>query len=178
MVEPIRIEEAMEQIDYLLQAGEFDQAAEYLSALHPADSAQILVALEPDAQAALVARLELGILADLFDQMDEEDAVEVATNLDLESFADVLDEMEPDMAADLLGEFEPAEASQVLEQMEEGEAIAPLLAFPVDSAGGIMISPPSLRRFMTVAEAFSFIREHFHDASRSSISTFSTATDD
>ena len=43
MVEPIRIEGAMEQMDRLLQAGELDQAAEYLNALHPADGAQILV---------------------------------------------------------------------------------------------------------------------------------------
>ena len=99
--------------------------------------------------------------------MDEGDAIEVATNLNLESFAVVLDEMEPDMAADLLGEFGPAEASQVLEQMEEGEAIAPLLAYPADSAGGIMnLPPPSLRRYMTVEESFIFVRENYSDVNQ------------
>ena len=60
--------------------------------------------------------------------------------------------MEPDTAADLLGELEPEQAEAVLEQMDEADAVAPLLAYDEESAGGIMnLPPPSLRRQMTIA---------------------------
>src|SRR5690606_29417971 len=94
-----------------------------------------------------------------------EEAVDVGQFLDTGTLAEVLDEMEPDMAADLLAEMEPQEATAVLEQMDEAEIIAPLLAYPEDTAGGIMnVAPPSLRRFMTVGEAFQFIKQNYHDA--------------
>lgn len=167
MVDPIKIEDAMEQIEVLLQAGDLDGAAEYLRHLHPADGAEMLTELEPEQQAALVARLEPEELAGVFEQMDVEDAAEVGQHLDVEDLAEVLDEMEPDAAVDVLAEMTPEDATAVLEQMEEAENLAPLLAYPEDSAGGIMnLAPPSLRRHMTVAEAFTYIKQHFQDASR------------
>jgi magnesium transporter len=165
MVEPIKMEDVMEQMEALLRAGDLDGAIEYLRALHPADGAEMLVTLEPESQAAIVTRLDPDELAGVVEQMDAEDAAEVVQHLDDAALADMLDEMEPDMAADLLGELEPDEATAVLEQMDEAETVAPLLAYPEDTAGGIMnVAPPSLRRFFTVAEAFQFIKEHYHDA--------------
>lgn len=167
MVDPIDLENAMEQIDGLLQAGDMDAAAEYLRNLHPADSAEMLATLEPQDQAAIMSRLEPEELAEVFAQMDGDDAAEAAQQLDVGVMADVLDEMEPDVAADLIAELEPADASAVLEQMDEARTVAPLLAYEEDSAGGIMnVAPPSLRRYMTVAEAFQFIKEHYQDANQ------------
>jgi magnesium transporter len=167
MVDPINMEDVMEQIELLLQAGDLDGAAEYLRALHPADGADMLVELEPDAQAAIVSRLEPDELAVVFEQMDGDDAAEVAQHLNVEAMAEVLDEMEPDVAADLLNEMEPADATAVLEQMDEAAAIAPLLAYPEDSAGGIMnLPPPSLRRYFSVSEAFQFIKSNYSDANQ------------
>lgn len=165
MVDPIKMEDALEQMDQLLQTGDLDAAAEYLRDLHPADGAEMLATLEPDTQAELVARLEPDELALVFEQMDGEDAADVGQYLDTGALAEVLDEMEPDMAADLLAEMEPHDATAVLEQMDEAAAVAPLLAYPEESAGGIMnVAPPSLRRFMTVTEAFQFIKQNYHDA--------------
>ena len=167
MVDPIDLENAMEQIDGLLQAGDMDAAAEYLRNLHPADSAEMLATLEPQDQAAIMSRLEPEELAEVFEQMDGDAAAEAAQQLDMGVMADVLDEMQPDVAADLIGELEPADASAVLQQMDEAETVAPLLAYDDDSAGGIMnVAPPSLRRYMTVAEAFQFIKEHYQDANQ------------
>jgi magnesium transporter len=167
MVDPVKMEDALEQIGLLLQEGNYDGAAEYIRSLHPADGAEMLTTLEPDAQAEIVTRLEPDELAVVFEQMGGEEAAEMGQHLDVESLANVLDEMEPDVAADMLGEMEPANATAVLEQMDEAQAIAPLLAYPEDTAGGIMnLPPPSLRRFMTVAEAFQFIKNNYHDASQ------------
>jgi magnesium transporter len=167
MVDPIKMEDAIEQIELLLQAGDFDGAVEYLRSLHPADGAEMLSTLEREDQAEIVTRLEPDELAGVFEQMDGDEAAELGQHLDVGSLAEVLDEMEPDVAADVLGEMEPAEATAVLEQMDEAETVAPLLAYPEDTAGGIMNLPPaSLRRYMTVNEAFQFIKSHYHDANQ------------
>lgn len=165
MVDPIDLQDAVEKTQWLLQDGSLLEAAEYLRSLHPADAAEVIAALEPAAQTALIEMFEPQEVADIFEQMDEEDAVIVADGLALHDFADVLDEMEPDTAADLLGELDPDHAEAVLEQMDEADAVAPLLAYGEDTAGGIMnLPPPSLRRQMTIREAYAFLREHYHDA--------------
>jgi magnesium transporter len=167
MVDPVKMADAMAQMEILLMAGDLDAAAALLRTLHPADSAEIVASLPTEIQAALVARLEPDELAGVFEQMDASDAAEITQRMDESTVADVLDEMAPDAAADLLGEMEPADATAVLEQMDEAEAVAPLLAYPEDTAGGIMnVAPPSLRRHMTVAQAFQFIKEHYHDANQ------------
>lgn len=166
MVDPININDAATYVLTLLQDNKLDEAAVYLRGLHPADSAEILTLLEADQQAAMVERLQAPELAMVFAQMHEEDMHDVAQYLDVETLADVLDEMEADTAADLLGEMEPAEAAEVLEQMDEAQQVASLLAFDEDSAGGIMnTAPPCLRRWMTVEEAFAFVKKHYRDAS-------------
>lgn len=166
MVDPININDAATYVLTLLQDNRLDEAAVYLRGLHPADSAEILTLLETDQQAAMVERLQAPELAMVFAQMHEEDMHDVAQYLDVETLADVLDEMEADTAADLLGEMEPAEAAEVLEQMDEAQQVASLLAFDEDSAGGIMNTPPPcLRRWMTVEEAFAFVKKHYRDAS-------------
>ena len=166
MVDPINLQDAVEQMVWLLETGSIEQAVAYLRTLHPADAAEVLASLDAERQSALIALLEPQEVADIFEQMDEDEAAEVADRLDVEDAADVLDEMEPDMAADLLGELEPEQAEAILEQMDEADAVAPLLAHDEDTAGGIMnLPPPSLRRQMTVAEAYKFLQTHYQDAS-------------
>lgn len=164
MVEPTNVNDALAHVQQLLELHDVDRAAEYLRTLHPADSAEVLTWLEADEQALLVERLNPPELAEVFAQMSEEDMAEVAQHLDVEELADVLDEMEPDAAADLINELEPQEAAEVLEQMDEAGPVTRLLAFDPDTAGGIMnLPPPSLRRQMTVAEAFAFVKKHYRD---------------
>jgi len=57
-----------------------------------------------------------------------------------ERLADVLEEMEPDAAADLLAELPDERSQELLKLMdrEEAEDVIRLLAYPEDSAGGIM----------------------------------------
>ena len=57
------------------------------------------------------------------------------------------------MAADLIGELDEVQAAALLDEMEAAGGVTPLLAYPEDSAGGIMNSPRHmLRRQMTVAD--------------------------
>jgi len=165
MVDPININDSATYVLTLLENNNLDEAAVYLCGLHPADSAEILTLLEPEQQGAMVDRLRAPELAMVFEQMYEEDMHEVSQHLNVEMLADVLDEMEPDTAADLLNEMEPAEAAEVIEQMDEAEQVVSLLGYDQESAGGIMnTTPPCLRRWMTVEEAFAFIKKHYRDA--------------
>ena len=164
MVDPIKIADALEHISAMLEINDLDGAAEFLRDLHPADAAEVLVALEPEVQAVMVSRLNTAELAATFEQMYEDEVIEVAQHLDMETLADVLDEMEPDTAADVLGELEPDAAAELLKEMDDSAPVASLLAHDEDTAGGIMNTPPpSLRRWMTVAEAFRFLKENYHD---------------
>jgi magnesium transporter len=167
MVDPIKMEDALAHIGQLLEEGNFDDAAEYVRSLHPADGAEMLTTLEPEEQAEIVTRMEPVELAEVFGQMNGGDAADMAQHMDVESFANVLDEMEADVAADVLNEMEPEDATAVMQQMDEAETVAPLLAYPEDCAGGIMNLPPaSLRRFWTVTEAVQFIKKNYHDANQ------------
>ncbi|MFN8493196.1 MAG: magnesium transporter [Caldilineaceae bacterium] len=166
MVDPIDIGGTREHVLQLIESNNYDEAVKLLRSLHAVDSAEILTTLDQDQQAAMVERLHAPELAEVFEQMSEGDMAEVAQHLDTEELAEVLDEMEADSAADLLGELEPQEAAEVLEQMDEAAPVASLLSYPDDSAGGIMnLPPPSLRRYMTVAGAIKFLKQHYHDAS-------------
>lgn len=98
------------------------------------------------------------------EEMDEEEMVEVVQSLTVAELADVLDEMEPDMAADLIGELDEETAAELLDEMEASAGVTPLLAYPDDSAGGIMNSPRHmLDRRMTAGQAMQFLREHYDD---------------
>lgn len=166
MVEPINIDNAVAHVSQLLEHNELDAAVEFLRTLHPVDRADILTGLGGDQQAALIERLQPPELAEVFEHLYEEDMADVAQHLDVEQLADVLDEMEADVAADLIGELEPEEAAEVLEQMDEAEPVSKLLTYDPDTAGGIMNTPPPcLRRQMTVAEAFAFLKKNYRDAS-------------
>jgi len=165
MVGPIQFEDALTTVNQYADSGDLETAAEFLRSLHPADSAEVLGELDPEIQFELLKKLEAPELAEVFGQMYQEDMAEVAQHLDKETLADVLDEMEPDVAADLLGEMEPAEAALLLDEMDESAPVESLMQYDEDTAGGIMnLPPPSIRRYMTVAEAIAFLRQHYHSA--------------
>ncbi|MBX3050584.1 MAG: magnesium transporter [Caldilineaceae bacterium] len=164
MVDPVEVQDILTQVGSLLDAGETSEAIQILQDLHPADSSEILYDLSSEYQSILLRQMEDEQAADMLEEMDEEEMAEVVQNLSVGELADILDEMEPDMAADLLGEFTEEQTAALLEEMEEADDVAPLLAYPEDTAGGIMNTPRHmLRRQMTAAQAMSFLREHYAD---------------
>jgi len=164
MVDPIEVEDILSQVSDLLDAGESAQAIQILQDMHPADSSEILYELSPEHQSTVLRQMTDEEAADMLEEMDEDEMAEVVQNLSVGELADILDEMEPDMAADLLGEFSDEQTAALLEEMEESDDVAPLLAYPEDTAGGIMNTPRHmLRRQMTAAAAMAFLREHYAD---------------
>ncbi|MBI1294741.1 magnesium transporter [bacterium] len=164
MNETTTMDALIDQIQALLEHGNDEEAAQMLRELHPADSAELLYELEDDSRSRMLQLLAWEEVAAVLEEMDQVDMVEMVKDLSVAELADVLDEMEPDMAADLLGGLSEDEAAVLIGEMEESDDVVPLLAYPEDTAGGIMNSARHmLRRFMTVQQAMEFLREYYAD---------------
>lgn len=111
-----------------------------ISQLPPADIAAILNDLDRHTGKALIASLDDETLADTLEEVPADLQVAMLAHLEPERAADILEEMPPDEAADLLADLPTQTSDQLLELMQEEDAqdVRTLLAYPEDSAGGIM----------------------------------------
>lgn len=129
-----------------------------LSQLHPADIAAIVSELDRSTGQALLTTLDTPTVADTIQEIEPELQVSVLESLPPEKAADVLEEMDPNSAADLLADLEPTQREQLLDLMADEEAadVEKLLAYPEDTAGGIMTTeystiPVGLTAFQALA---------------------------
>jgi len=128
---------------------------------HPADIAEVIEALPPEEGAHVLAALPPAAAADALEQMDEEDAEEYVEELAPETAASAVGEMALDDAADLLAELPDERRAEILEKLapEDRAQLEDLMAYPPDSAGGIM-SPEvtALSQDLTVPQAIAELR--------------------
>jgi Mg2+ transporter MgtE len=114
--------------------------AEDIARLHPADIAEIVSSLDQRHGGAFLAEVDPETAADAISEVEPHLQVSVLEAMDADRAADILEEMDPDDAADVLGEMTRERADALLAAMEPDEAaeVRGLLAYPEDSAGGIM----------------------------------------
>ena len=160
-----------------------EKAEEYLDAHHsewaelatqtPHDAADILEAIDEEGAADLLADLEtLTAAAEVLDEMRPEAAADVIEELAPKDAARLIEEMETDQAADLLGALESQQRDAVLEALadEATAEVLELLAYPPDSAGGMMTTEfASLPEGVTAGEAVEALRR-LHDQLGSNLS--------
>lgn len=111
-----------------------------LARMHPADLADIIEDLGRVERSAIVSQMDPEVAAEALAEAQPSVQAAVVETMHTEKAADVLEEMEPDEAADVLGDLSKARSEELLEAMEEEEAkgVRELLAFPDDTAGGLM----------------------------------------
>ena len=126
------------------------QAEKYLDAHHkewgaiaeadPHDAADILEAIDEEAAADLIAGLDAGPAADVIEEMRDEAAADLLEELDTPEAAAMLAQMPADEAADIIVHLESGARADLMEAMPDEHAgyIQSLLAYPPDSAGGLM----------------------------------------
>ncbi len=134
---------------------------EALAGAAPYDVADILEELGEEAATDLIADLTAGDAAEVLEEMRPELAADILEELPAPDAAVVLEEMDPDDAADVIAELEPDTRALVLEHLEDETAaeVLELLAYPPDSAGGLMTTEvASLPVGMTAGEAIEAIR--------------------
>ncbi|HEX7973682.1 MAG TPA: CBS domain-containing protein [Anaerolineales bacterium] len=138
-----------------------------ISDLHPADIAEIISDMNRLESNQFLETLNVKQLADALEEVEPDFQASLVEGMSDEKVADVLEEMEPDEAADLLAELPKERSQDLLELMEKDEAadVRKLLAYPEESAGGIMTTefasvPPDL----TAEQAIQTLRETASEA--------------
>ncbi|MCD6475786.1 MAG: magnesium transporter [Anaerolineaceae bacterium] len=127
----------------------------------PADIASILDDLDHHTTHALLQGFDNEALADTLEESSAETQMTFLSNLEPERAADVLEEMGPDEAADLLADLPDQTSKILLEMMEndEAEEVRSLLAYPEDTAGGIMTTEFTfVPKDLLVQEAIEYLR--------------------
>ncbi len=136
-------------------------AQRLLATLHPADLAEIMEDLDRDQRTVLLERLDVETAAEALEEAPSELAAQLLEEVAPEKAADILEEMAPDEAADVLADLPGDSRDEVLAAMERPEAreVAALLAYPRDSAGGLM-TPDRMQLYgeQTVADAIVELR--------------------
>lgn len=111
-----------------------------LSRLHPAEIAEVLSQLGTSLGRDAIEAMSDETVARAMAEVEPELQVALLERMDSEKAADILDEMAPDDAADVLQDFSSARAQHFLRLMEHEAAqdAIELMAYPEDSAGGLM----------------------------------------
>ena len=148
----------------LLQRGDMrlKVPAAKIAELHPADIADLISDLSRAQSDQLLESLDVETLADTLEEVETDFQASLVENMPDERVADILEEMAPDDAADLLAELSQERRDELLEQMEDeaAEDVRGLLAYPEDSAGGIMTTDYiSIPADITTDDAIRTLRE-------------------
>lgn len=135
-----------------------------LDRLSNREVAEALFELNDQELADLVGQLTDDTLAELLAELEPIEGASLLLRLTRMRAADVLEEMDPDDAADLVlaaREVDEQATEDILTEMEPVEAsdLRELLAYPEDSAGGIMTTRVvTVRPDVTVSEALAAVR--------------------
>jgi magnesium transporter len=135
--------------------------------LQPADIADILQQMEEMDRARLFVRLDGETAALVLRKLNTEAVDSLLYILGPERIAAVLDEMSLDDAADFLGEVSENVKTELLDLMEVEEAsdVKELLAYPEDTAGGIMTTEyVAILEDISAEKAIQVLRETAPDA--------------
>ena len=133
-----------------------------LAGAAPGDAADILEQLDQEQAAGLIADLGPPEAAEVLEEIAPELAAELIDEVPLMDLAAALNEMPAEAAADLIGELDDDVTEDVFAAMaNEAELeVRGLLAYPPDSAGGLMTTEiASLPLGLTTGEAIERVRQ-------------------
>jgi len=133
-----------------------------LALLHPADIADIVEEMTADERRAVFDELDVETAAETLGEVEPEMQAAIVGDLEQGRAADILEEMDPDEAVDLLQDLTEERREELIELMdeEEGADVEELLAYPEESAGGIMTTDfLALPRDLTTGQAIDRLRE-------------------
>src|SRR5687767_14618366 len=103
MVQEEHLDNLLDEIERLIEAGDVHAVIGLLGSRHPADQADIIEHLEDeDHQRLLVAALPTDLLAEVIEFMDEDVRARVLRDLPSDTLVEVIDEVDEDLAADIL----------------------------------------------------------------------------
>jgi magnesium transporter len=135
--------------------------------IHPADLLEVLAAADLKEWPRLLRLIEdEDKRADVVAQLDDGDREALLPLLPHAEIGALLKEMDSDDAADVLQDLEPADQEGALNHLPKGdrEQVQTLLAYPEDSAGGIMqLERAQVHRDAVLADATQVVRDLVED---------------
>ena len=138
--EDSRHEETLGETLDALERGDFHGVRRVLDGMHPADIALLLQSLPVAERDMLWEGLDAGVRAEVF--AEAEDAVRAPRMLRMEAaaLAEIAREVDDDDAADILQDLPEPVIEEVLEALDsqERDRLQSILAYPEDTAGGLM----------------------------------------
>lgn len=137
------------------------QAWEQIAEVDPHDAADILEALGSEASMELIGPLDTDQVARILEEMDDSAAAELLDLLPTDDAVGLVGAMDADEAVDVLNRFDPEVLPPLVNSLAPDVAteIRRLLAYPRDSAGGLMTTDvASLPLGLTAGEAIEAIR--------------------
>jgi len=131
---------ADKDIDSLFEPDSESALTAYLQILHPADIAELFDHVSEKNWLQITRRLDAERLAEVLANLDEEHLETVGKKLKLERLIEAVEKLETDDAADILADLPEEKSEAILKGLpnEDRAEIQSLLAYPEDTAGGIM----------------------------------------
>ena len=156
-------QQRLTRLEELLEAGLDEELFTFLAALHPSDIADLIEYLEEDEERVrILDLLPLELASETLAEMEAHQHPEdILAALEPERIGELLSELSNDDAADIIGELEPEEQARVLATLGPVDAgeLRELLAYPEESAGGIMTTEVvAISVHLTAGEAIQEIR--------------------
>ncbi len=158
----------LERVEALLASGDDRALHQMLEDLHPSDIADLIEHFEEEDDRVrildlLPAELASETLAEMESHQHPED---ILVAMEPHRIGALLDELSSDDAADLIGEMDPEDQARVLATLTPGDAgeLRELLAYPEESAGGIMTTElVAISIHLTAGEAIEEVRRQAHE---------------
>jgi magnesium transporter len=151
----------IEELHALLSEGEEEALKIFLRLVHPEDIADWLDFLSTEQRQRIVGVLDADAAGTVLTDTTSPIRAKLIDEIEPRRLARIAEAMPPDDAADLIGELEIGETEKVLRQISSSdeEVLRQLLAYPEDTAGGIMHPEAvALRPIETVDDAMHMLR--------------------
>ena len=130
-----------------------------------ADQGILLARASRAERRSLIALLDLDELSDILDEAPTESAVAITRGLEPAHAAVILDDVDSHTVADILQELPDARAAAIIAELDRPQDVVPLLQYPPDTAGGMMMTDyPRVRHDVTAGNALDVLRLFGEDA--------------
>jgi len=153
------------EIRDLIAAGQLDDAAARLAAMHPADAADVIAELDQDDRLALIPAVPRAAMAAIIEYLPDQGREQILEPIPPDTLAGLLDEVDDDIVADILHQLPRELADAILRSMKRAWAVMPLLRHADETAGGHMTrSFIALNGGWTAERAIHYLRRIRPDA--------------